>query len=119
MRRLVVAIALLSGCAHKQPTVSQAVDGLHLAMRGTAVAAAALAKAWSDQVDAREEHCRAQSLPNTPEARAECMGRFGEGEQIEDDLDAFRNAYDDAAEPLERMRKAAKRIDAFIQGESP
>ena len=116
MRRLLVLV-LLAGCAHK-PGLPEAVDGVHLAMRAAAVAADGLAQTWSELVDARVAHCRAQALPNTEEARAQCMGPFGEGDTIEADLAAFAAAYDEAAPHLEQMRSSAKRIDAFIQGVS-
>ncbi len=117
-----LTVALGAGvvaCAHTDVGVQHAVATTRTALHGVSLAAGEAAPAWSDQVDARIAYCKRQNLPDTAEARSECMGVFGEGERFEDEMAELREAYDEGAEALERMEEAARRLDAMLKGQRP
>jgi len=113
----VMLLALPPGCAAQRPGLEHAVATSQAALHGIAIAAGEAAPAWADQVDARIAYCRRQNLPDTQEARAQCMGVFGKGDRFEEQLDALREAYDEAAEAAQRMREAAADLDAMLAGD--
>lgn len=114
-----LAIHFVLACAGNRPSLEQSVATAQSALRGVSVAGAEAAPAWADQVDARIAYCKRQQLPDTEQARADCMGPFGEGDRFEDELEAFKDAYDEAAEAAQRMRQAARALDGMLEGNAP
>jgi hypothetical protein len=109
---ILLASSLLLGCAH-DPSLSDALEAQKLAMGALATKAEALAATWAAKVDARIEFCRGQQLATESE-RAECMGKYGRGEEIEPDLETLRAGFDQIAEPIPVMVESAKRVEAFL-----
>lgn len=110
---LIMSAVLVGGCAMSFS------DGVALSRKGLRVVAIegeTKAADWAKRVDARVEYCKQQHLETLPE-REECMGVYGDGEGWEDDFDALRLAYDLAADALEQLESAAKRIEARASGQ--
>ncbi len=119
MRRCVtLAAALMAGCA-LAPTISESLGAASATLRGSAVVAQVAADGWSERVDAQIKHCRTLDLPDTAEARAQCMGRYGKGAEQEPDFEALRDAYDEIAGLLEQMKLTAERIEAATKEDAP
>lgn len=110
---LIMGAVLIGGCA------SGTAKAIRVARGGVHVIAVELDKkadAWAQQVDARIAFCKRQGL-ESKEARAQCMGVFGDGEGWEADFDALRQTYDLTADGLEQLEAAAARIDARLAGQ--
>lgn len=114
-RALLCSAALLCACGH---TLPEAVKLTQQELHGVAIAAQAEAGIWSEQVDARIAYCRRQAAA-TEIDRARCMGVFGRGDAWEEDLGDLREAYDAAADALQKLGAAAARLESRQQGRDP
>ena len=116
MRRLAL-LGLLAGCAHT-PTLSDSLAVASVELHIASITAEVVSQAWAEAVDAQIARCKAFPLADTPKARAACMGKYGEGAALEEDFAVLRDGYDAAADNLDSMRAAAKRIETRI-GDRP
>ncbi len=117
VRVAILGSILLLSCGHGV-TLVQSVHAARQGLHGVAIASDEAADEWAAQVDDRIAYCRGQNLP-TPQQREACLGPWGQGEQFEDDLTAFKAAYDDAAEALQQLEAAARRLEDRTTGIIP
>lgn len=117
MIRSAVILVLLAAGACRPPTLSETLQAQQVALRAEVLAAEQYAAQWGAKVDARIAWCREQGLPDTPQARASCLGKYGRGEEIEADVDTLRAGFDVMAAQLPSMIEAARRIETFIGDE--
>ena len=111
MRRWVLLLVASTGCASATPSMSQGVQFAQQALHGVAIAGKEASAGWSTGVDAQIAYCKRQNL-KTEEERRDCMGPWGEGEAFESEFQEFRDAYDEAANGLEKLQKAARKLEA-------
>ncbi len=108
------SLVLALGCGHTGDSLGHAVHVSRQALHAVSIAADEAADLWAEGVDARISHCRAKDLP-TPQARAECLGPWGKGEEFSGELKELRDAYDVAATALAELEAAAASVQRRIE----
>jgi hypothetical protein len=117
IRNLAVVALLACACAHP-PSLSEAIGATQSALTAVEISSGVAAQAWAQAVDARIEQCEAKQL-QTQQARADCMGPLGRGQEANGELQALSELYDEIAQALQDARAVAERIESALAQERP
>lgn len=114
MKRALITLFLLTGCAHG---LEKTVDGVEKTAAGVKVVATESANLWDAGVEAQVAYCKAKGLDEsaTEEARAKCMGILGKGDKAEPALDKIRDGYDLIADGLKLLKEGSGELQPYLE----